>query len=1242
MSSNLAPLSPKAKSITDLTVRRYLEALRLVSNDAITFGSISGTGVIVKNATATAVARTFLGTSARITISNGDGVLGNPTIDIASTYVGQTTITTLGTITTGDVSRADVQLNYVGTVARDLRDKLTEVVSVKDFGALGNNSADDTAAIQSAFDAVSSISSTGIALYFPPGTYKVSSTLTIPSVAGQGLHIYGAGKSCTRIIRDSSFISGDLFYAGIISGFLVSFLTISDMSIGSEVSQTSGAAIHLDDRKGVEIYNLMIFDEYKGIWLDGDVTYVNIHDVRYIQSAATALKYAGIEFSGGIQAQNYLHNVAIQASNARTSALCLTYGILVKTADGLQITNCSSVATYDMYIEAGDGQNVDDIFVVNSNFDQGRNHALVMTGVARTDSKFYADIRFIGCHFSPNTDQTAGTHGILIDGDCDYVQFIGCDITITGSSAIYLNQPAVNFQNVATRSIQITDSLIIWGDISNTGSAAIHLVSGQSGVSIIGNSIQNMVASQISEYAIGLAGSNSNITIASNNLLNQDTAAIYYGAAVSSYTNLLIYGNQGEPDRFGDVDFARFEYIYDTNGNKAIGVGGVASAVNYLNVLNSTTTNGITLLPAGTDSNISLVLNPKGNNTIRLGTGDSSNEFVDIFDNVTSARARLVTSGISSSTIRTYTFPDFAGKFVLESSSSDISLCSETLNLTGATSRTLRSKLQDFLSVKDFGATGDGSTDDSAAIQAAIDALSTAGGRVFFPSGTYKLGTVLTISSPICLFGEGPDSTFLRTVGDTNAIHLSTSDASYSTISDMELKPLTSTTTGVGILVSSASTAVSFFKIRNVLIRAYNYGINIVTGMTFTIDACYLLDNITSCLQVSNTISPDNGDFLVSNCVFDSGIGGTYAMNFISGGGMKVIGNKIGHHSIGIYLSLAASVVTSDLIIANNSIENQSVSAIKMDNTSGATTFLNTSICGNQMGNAPSNAIDISGSIFSKLIITDNNIAADDSYCLTITNASNVMIDGNSFIGVNATETAINLNTVSNVSIGDNNYTNIATKLTQASSSVNARTLVNALKDVNDNFSLSLANTASAVNYWQIVNNATGGAPEFNVVGSDTNIAGIFQTKGTGLMRFIISQLSILNRAQTINCNFLFNATNGTYDYTMPPVSGPLTVHGLTTTATAAGTTTLTVASTDTQYFTGSTTQTVVLPVTSTLSLGARFYIGNQSSGNVTVQSSGSNTLSVLTNLQILTAICTSLSGTGTASWSWFVDTLLG
>lgn len=58
-------------------------------------------------------------------------------------------------------------------VPRMLKDRFADVVNVKDFGAKGDGVTDDTAAIQAAFDSSSSI-------FFPDGSYLVSSTLEVP------------------------------------------------------------------------------------------------------------------------------------------------------------------------------------------------------------------------------------------------------------------------------------------------------------------------------------------------------------------------------------------------------------------------------------------------------------------------------------------------------------------------------------------------------------------------------------------------------------------------------------------------------------------------------------------------------------------------------------------------------------------------------------------------------------------------------------------------------------------------------------------------------------------------------------------------------------------------------------------------------------------------------------------------------------------------------------------------------
>lgn len=60
----------------------------------------------------------------------------------------------------------------------------------------------------------------------------------------------------------------------------------------------------------------------------------------------------------------------------------------------------------------------------------------------------------------------------------------------------------------------------------------------------------------------------------------------------------------------------------------------------------------------------------------------------------------------------------------------------------GAVTRTAQSKMRDTVSVKDFGAVGDGVTDDTVAIQAAATAL-TQGQILYFPAGQYVIGQIV-------------------------------------------------------------------------------------------------------------------------------------------------------------------------------------------------------------------------------------------------------------------------------------------------------------------------------------------------------------------------------------------------------------------------------------------------------------------------------------------------------------------
>jgi hypothetical protein len=206
-----------------------------------------------------------------------------------------------------------------GAVARTVQSKLRDVVSVKDYGALGDGVADDTAAIRAALAA-----NQGKRIYFPPGTYRFAGN--DPEYLGAGTVVFGAGRFSTKIV---SIVQAppSLFYCqGYGSG-------VESMAFDSEVQQTGGCYVFLG---GPESYitDFYMNGDYRGVIMTGNVA--QIRHGRFQDAAPSAIR---ITCGGGDNSQT-ISNVLM---GAQTPPNIATAGIRLQNSVALTIENVSVI-----------------------------------------------------------------------------------------------------------------------------------------------------------------------------------------------------------------------------------------------------------------------------------------------------------------------------------------------------------------------------------------------------------------------------------------------------------------------------------------------------------------------------------------------------------------------------------------------------------------------------------------------------------------------------------------------------------------------------------------------------------------------------------------------------------------------------------------------------------------------------------------------------------------------------------
>lgn len=317
--------------------------------------------------------------------------------------------------------------------------------------------------------------------------------------------------------------------------------------------------------------------------------------------------------------------------------------------------------------------------------------------------------------------------------------------------------------------------------------------------------------------------------------------------------------------------------------------------------------------------------------------------------------------------------------------------------------RTIAEKFNESISVKDFGAVGDGVTDDTAAIQAALNYL-TGNQTLLFPGGRYSItaaggvidaqGLLLTNVDDITILGYG--ATLFRADAPTN----------------FNKKPLTVTNCDqfnlIGLSFDNNGSlyfgGTSIYESSNVIVkdcRFYDSAPGAVTSdRGGLIIATSFVDGSNNILVEGNTFDGLQTDFYVSNC--------------------RVIGNYFKNcvnRALGI-VSGGVGLIRENYTITGNTFENPlddciSIGIDPSSNTSATIRNINIT------GNVYKSTVAAGGHFVSINAITASNIVKN------IVISNNIMFDsiGNPFIRVNSTNTS---QYSEEISITDNVYQSTA------------------------------------------------------------------------------------------------------------------------------------------------------------------------------------------------------------------------
>lgn len=317
------------------------------------------------------------------------------------------------------------------------------VLNVKDFGAAGNGSTDDTAALQAAINA---LPAAGGQAFIPAGTYVVSA----PLVLREGTNLVGTGAG--SILRVASGALGiDVIQIGS-GGPTVSFASVRDLKITADGQKTGGAAIKLNNAYRIWMERLAIEFQYRGVYmLNSTAVWLHRSDIRDTKENAIT-----IESDLGQGFEWYIDRVLCDNPTVANTGT----GLLWDGGESLHVSHSNFQRFNSGFVvntTAGRESRFGFIDGMLCDFSSDNNIRITNTGTGAT----------VGLTFTNSWSGTATNYGILVDrpgaGLVQGVRWIGGKIFHNGLAG---------FRFTGGQDMHISDCDIIAN--SQTVSAARH------------------------------------------------------------------------------------------------------------------------------------------------------------------------------------------------------------------------------------------------------------------------------------------------------------------------------------------------------------------------------------------------------------------------------------------------------------------------------------------------------------------------------------------------------------------------------------------------------------------------------------------------------------------------------------------------------------------------------------------------------------------------------------------------